>query len=258
MLAALADRLGRNKPNVCRKARELGLTDQRREKVVERKPTRKFATDEELRSHISASRKAWIAANGHPRGALGLKHTPEAKAKMLAATRRAWADPSSKFNSEAFKQRSSDVMVERIAAGQMRTGYTRAAGGRRADLGNRYFRSAWEANYARYLDWRVQRGELSSWQYEPHTFVFETIKRGTRAYTPDFNLVFPDGHHEWHEVKGWMDPKSATRLKRMAKYYPCETVRVIDATWFKDAHKSGLAAAIPNWERGRNRGSRGC
>lgn len=37
-LAALAESLGRNKANVCRKARGLGLTDPMRPKVAERKP----------------------------------------------------------------------------------------------------------------------------------------------------------------------------------------------------------------------------
>ena len=133
---------------------------------------------------------------------------------------------------------------------------SRSAGGRRADLGDRYFRSAWEANYARYLNWRVARGELAAWEYETKTFVFERISRGTRSYTPDFRLVFPDGRHEWHEVKGWMDPKSVTRLARMARYFPAEVVRVIDAKWFREAFKSGLATAIPGWESGK-RGSRG-
>lgn len=257
-LEALAKELGREKANVCRKARGLGLTNQARPKVpVPKGRPRKFATDQELRAHLSERAKRQIAERGHPRGMLGVKHTPETIAKMAEASRRGWANPFSGHHTEERKQKASDNLLARIARGEMRSGYVRSAGGRRADLDNRYFRSAWEANYARYLNWRKARAELESWDYEAKTFVFEAIKRGTRAYTPDFKLTFPDGRIEWHEVKGWMDPQSKTRLKRMGKYYPQEVVRVVDEAWFRMAHKSGLAAVIPNWERGRNRGSRG-
>lgn len=254
-LAELARRLGRDTTNICRKARDLGLTDQHRRKVAERKRRRKFDTEEELRQAKSATQKAWIAANGHPRGALGMVHSAETRARLSAASRAMWANPLGKHNAPEFRQQLSDRLVQRVAAGEMRSGgFSRCASGRRPDLDNLFVRSAWEANYARYLNLRLARGELQSWKYEAKTFVFEAIKRGTRAYTPDFLLVFPDGRHEWHEVKGWMDPASATRLKRMAKYFPEEVVRVIDETWFRHAVRSGLAAVIPNWERpGRNR-----
>jgi len=258
-LAALAEELGRNKANVCRKARALGLTDQARAKVLERKPQKSplFHSIEELRAHQSAVTKARIAEKGHPRGALGMRHSAEAKARVAEANRKAWADPSSGHNTPESRQRRSDQMVARIQSGDMRSKYSRSAGGKRSDLGDRYFRSAWEANYARYLNWRVTRGDLAAWEYETKTFVFEKIKRGTRAYTPDFKLVFADGRHEWHEVKGWMDPKSATRIKRMAKYFPQEALRIIDEKWFRQAKATGLASIIVGWES-RGRGSRGC
>ena len=126
--------------------------------------------------------------------------------------------------------------------------YSRCAIGKRDDLGGMFFRSAWEANYARYLNLMVKVGQIASWEYECFTFEFAAIKRGTRSYTPDFKVVYPDGRHEWHEVKGWMDPKSVTRLKRMAKYYPREKVIVIGKAWFKSAVNGGLAGVIPTWE----------
>lgn len=61
---------------------------------------------------------------------------------------------------------------------------------------------------------------ISSWEYEPDTFWFEKIKRGVRSYTPDFKIVHKDGTVEYHEVKGWMDKKSQTKIKRMAIYHP--------------------------------------
>lgn len=127
---------------------------------------------------------------------------------------------------------------------------SRSKPGRRADLGGVYFRSRWEANYARHLNALVRAGALSGWLYEPCTFWFDAIKRGTRSYTPDFELLYPDGRREFHEVKGWMDATSATRLKRMARYWPELPVRVVGPEWFAAARRSGLAAATPGWERG--------
>lgn len=102
----------------------------------------------------------------------------------------------------------------------------------------------------------MAQGHIVSWEYEKHTFWFEAIRRGVRSYVPDFRVVLPDGSHEWHEVKGWMDPKSQTKLKRMAKYYPEETVIVVGADWFRRAVRSGLSGAIPYWETKAKRESR--
>jgi hypothetical protein len=149
------------------------------------------------------------------------------------------------------RQRRSDQLVARLKAGQMRPKYSRCRGGKRADLDGRYFRSSWEANYARYLNWLKKSGKVASWEFEPKTFIFEAIQRGTRAYTPDFRVVLPDGQVEWHEVKGWMDDKSKTRLARMAKYYPEEKIVLRDSKFFRWLNGSVLPKVIPNWETGR-------
>lgn len=120
--------------------------------------------------------------------------------------------------------------------------------GLREDLGISV-RSSWEANYCRYLNLLKAQGQIAGWEYEPKTFWFEAIRRGVRSYLPDFRVTFPDGHHEWHEVKGWMDPKSRTKLNRMRIYYPKEQMVVIDRAWFRQAEKTGLSGVIPHWER---------
>lgn len=113
--------------------------------------------------------------------------------------------------------------------------------------GKRIFaRSRWEANYARYLEFLKQHGEIVEWEHEPQVFWFEGIKRGTNNYTPDFKITFKT-KTEFHEVKGWMDSKSATKIKRMAKYHPDVTLRVIRADWFKRNGRK-LSGLIPNWE----------
>lgn len=110
-----------------------------------------------------------------------------------------------------------------------------------------YFRSRWEANYARYLEWLIVQGHVVKWEHEPKTFWFENIKRGVRSYLPDFRVELPGGYVEYHEVKGWMDGKSKTKLKRMAKYYPDVTLVLIDAPRYRAIAKK-MRYIIPGWE----------
>ncbi len=185
----------------------------------------------------------------HPRGFTGNTHGETARMRMSTASRRAWADHLSKLNSEELKQRRSDNMATRQAKGELRAAYSRGSMGKRADLGDVYFRSSWEANYARYLNWLVGLGEIERWQYEPETFWFHAIKRGTRSYTPDFR-VYERGRSYLVEVKGWMDAKSKTKLARMAKYYPEVEIRLVDEAQYK-AIARAVAALIPGWETKR-------
>ncbi len=82
-----------------------------------------------------------------------------------------------------------------------------------------YFRSKWEADYALYLDFLKKHKKIKGWRYEPRFFDFP-VKHGTTRYLPDFEVEENNGELVYHEVKGYMDSKSKTKLKRMAKYYP--------------------------------------
>ncbi len=138
---------------------------------------------------------------------------------------------------------------------QVNKGIQRGKGGKRSDLNNRYFRSSWEANYARYLNYLISQKKIVRWEYEPDTFEFHGIKKGTRFYTPDFKVYLSDSAYEYHEVKGWMDSKSITRHKRMSKHYPEIKVVILDKIWFR---KNGavLSALIPAWEKNNSKGNR--
>lgn len=125
--------------------------------------------------------------------------------------------------------------------------YSMANGGKREDLNNQYFRSSWEANYARYLNWLVERGEIAEWKFEPDTFEFTEIKRGNRFYTPDFKITNKDGSIEYHEVKGYMSEDSRIKLKRMAKYFSEIKLILIDKESYKVLSRQ-LRNIIPNWE----------
>lgn len=96
-----------------------------------------------------------------------------------------------------------------------------------------YFRSLWEYRYALYLEWLRYNNSILGWAHEPKTFWFESIKRGVRSYLPDFQVIDNDGTTHWVEVKGYYDARSLTKIKRFRKYYPKETLLVVDGAWFK-------------------------
>lgn len=94
--------------------------------------------------------------------------------------------------------------------------------GKRKDL-NKFFRSSWEANLARYL-----RSTNQAWEYEPKVFTFAGVKHGTVSYCPDFRLIQGTAVNadQWIEVKGFMDGKSKTQIRRFKKNFPEEFKRL--------------------------------
>ena len=117
-----------------------------------------------------------------------------------------------------------------------------------AEIGGKrnFYRSRWEYRYALYLEFMKKHKHIIEWEHEPKTFWFEGMKRGTNNYKPDFRVVFPSGNDEWIEVKGYMDSKSATKMKRMAKYHPDVKLRVIGKEWFKQ-NGGKLKNIISGW-----------
>jgi len=116
----------------------------------------------------------------------------------------------------------------------------------------KYYRSRWEANYARWLERERLEGRIQKWAHEPTTFWFEGIKRGVNNYLPDFQVVYPPDEagnvkEEYHEVKGWMDAKSATKIKRMAKFHPNVILVIVDTKVYKKLEKE-CCATIEGWE----------
>ena len=118
--------------------------------------------------------------------------------------------------------------------------------GKRPDLGI-YVRSSWEANIARYLNLLKRQKKIKRWYYESKRFYFNNIKRGTRSYLPDFCVIYPDGRQEWQEVKGFWTQKAKTAVKRFRKYYPEETLVIIDKDKYKEIEKE-FSSQIPKWE----------
>lgn len=89
-----------------------------------------------------------------------------------------------------------------------------------------FVRSRWEANLCAYYEFLKNNGSIIEWEYEPHTFWFEGIKRGTNNYKPDFKITeeCPDPVHVpisyYVELKGHWEKKDTVKMNRMKKYYP--------------------------------------
>lgn len=124
----------------------------------------------------------------------------------------------------------------------------KSSAGWREIAGNRYyFRSKWEANYAKHLDFIASKGLIKEWKHEPDTFWFDEIKRGVRSYLPDFRITENDGKVWYAEVKGYYDSKTLTKIKRFRKYYPQFELHLIDKKWF--GKNNGLMRNfIKDWE----------
>lgn len=97
-------------------------------------------------------------------------------------------------------------------------------------IGGKTFRarSSWEANIAAYFEFLKRQGNIIDWRHEPLTFWFKGIKRGVVSYLPDFEIIEASGAIKYVEVKGFMDSRSATKLKRMKKYFPDIKVELIN------------------------------
>jgi len=161
---------------------------------------------------------------------LGYKHTQEAKLKIGKA---------SSNRSEEIRQKTSNTMVGKMPVNNQEPGtFNNIKRGWYTILDKKmFFRSKWEANYALYLNLLIEQKQIVKWEFEPDVFVFEKIKFGTRSYRPDFKVFNTDGTIEYHEVKGYMDARSKTKIKRMAKYYPKIKLVIIDSPTYREIRR---------------------
>ncbi len=251
-LNEIARILGRSRASVACKVNEIGLGDRARPLVEQRKPTRKYPTDEESRKAISESTKKRLSENGHPRGFQGRTHTEDAKRKIAETSAQMWERITDEQREAMVAKRRGTIAsrgpVRQNGSEQKREStYSRCRRGKRADLGEQFFRSSWEANYARFLNWMIGLGQVREWQYEPTTFYFEGVKRGAISYTPDFRVVDRDGVETYREIKGWLTSKDRTRFRRMSKHHPGVNLVLIDEHSYRSL-ESSISRFIENWE----------
>ena len=238
----LAEMLGRNESNIFRKMKELGLKKTHREHNTI-KPKKKHIYTEEEKQNISQKAKERIQLYGHPKGFKGHHHTKEGKEKLSFNAKNWWKQIDlSKLEKRNLKQRETKIKNGTLNPMTNQSNpYSRTKSGKRKDLNNTFFRSAWEANIARYYNYIGIK-----WQFEPKTFIFSNITRGSVSYTPDFYLPDED---KWVEVKGWMDGKSKTKLKRFKEQYPEEykKLQLITEKEYNEI-KRKVGNYIKNWE----------
>lgn len=250
-ITTLAKKLNRSHASIACKAHHLGLTGRRGEhtRTAAARANGSKAQQERMsrpgvKELISQNVKALWKRQPHPRGMLGKHHTEEAKAAISAG------NYGRKHSAAQVLKR---MQTKCANAGQVgsptgRAGCTWKQGWREVNGVRIFFRSRWEFNYALYLDFLRRVGKLILWEHEPETFWFEKVRRGTRSYLPDFKVQLTNGSFEYHEVKGWMDARSKTKLKRMAKYHPKVVLRIIRADWFRTVGRQ-MRGLLPGWEK---------
>lgn len=224
-LETFAKKLGRPKTSISRYAKSLNLTKSNRplSKQAIEKREKSLSEYRKTDEYINNLKKQQIflltyyAQNKHPKGMLGKHHSKEVCEKLSASHIELFANMSK----EEKHRRAMKAVKTKRENGVIATtnnAYSRCKGGIRQDL-NQYFRSSWEANIARILNYLN-----IEWKYEYKRFNFSEEKEGVLSYQPDFYLP---KYNKWIEVKGWMDEKSKLRLKLFKKYYPTESLNLI-------------------------------
>lgn len=112
--------------------------------------------------------------------------------------------------------------------------FSRCKKGKRPDLGGTFFRSSWEANYARILNHQGVR-----WQYEPETFQVGE----SETYTPDFKLE--DG--TLVEIKGWWTESGKRKVNLFQSKYPTMKLEIVTRKEYTALSKT-YRNLITNWE----------
>jgi len=206
----------------------------------------KLKKTEEQKAAIGLKIKKYIAENGHPRGALGMTHSEKTRQLIGQKSVATWASFTDEQR-QASIEKATRTRVANNSYTQPRPQASWKAAWHEIGGIRKYYRSKWESNYAYYLQWLKEKGEILDWKHEPKVFWFEGVKRGTVSYLPDFLVIEKNGKEAYHEVKGWMDDRSKTKIRRMAKYHPNVTLVVIDKKAYEAIRKT-VSKVVKGWE----------
>lgn len=231
-IKAFCGKFRRTPQYVSRHARALGLTSKNR------KSTAEYVM--ELKKRVSA----WFKTHEHPRGMLGKKHTKEVLTALRKISKAHWENMTEEERHQAVVKSLNGRILKRGRLphnkkhGSWKSDW-RTIGGKKT-----YYRSRWEANYARYLEFLREAGKIANWLHEPTTFLF--VKEQC-SYLPDFLVTLTNGEIEYHEVKGWMDDRSSTKISLMRKYHPDKKLVLIRRKEYEDIERI-YSDKIPGWE----------
>ena len=126
--------------------------------------------------------------------------TAEHNRKVSIAVKKAWDNGT--FDTKEYKEaKRLGYLKRRSFAGKNNPMYGKPCpkgagfgkGGKRPDLNNQYFRSTWEANFCRILEFKNR-----SYKYEPERF-YITVDGEEYSYLPDFYIP---NKNIYYELKG--------------------------------------------------------
>lgn len=231
----LALEMGRTKQFICRKAKELGITNISRKKS-------------DILGFEPIIKKGHWDNKEHPRGMLGKKHTEETIANLSVINKRTQDNIS--LDKGKRSSISKQIISTKYKNGNLinpRQKQTWKAGWRKIGCQELYFRSRWEANYARYLDYLKFNGSILDWVHEAEIFMFDSYEKGMTSYLPDFKVTTILNSLEYHEVKGWMDDRSCRKIKLMNEQHPNIKLVILDSKWY-NSNKRNLSKIVNGWE----------
>jgi hypothetical protein len=174
----------------------------------------------EQKQDISDRSKEYLQKNCHPKGFLGKKHTEKSRMAMSIAGKGREKPAEATLKMIQTKVLKYGTLAPNVKRGSWKSQWYEV-GGKRF-----YARSSWEINHANWLESLKQNKSIIDWEHEPETFWFTGIKRGAMSYLPDFKITLSDNSIEFHEIKGWMDSRSRTKIKRFRKQFKDHTLKI--------------------------------
>ena len=169
-------------------------------------------SSDNIAKRVKARRKKWDLDPDFRKHWLASVHTLEKDESRRQAMLRVWADGGN----HTFRYRS-------------RLGKS----GFRDDL-QQFFRSTWEANFARVMNFLDK-----DWQFEPQSF---KLSNG-QIYRPDFRLDL----RLWVEIKGWLTQDRIQKPLQFCNDYPEERLIIIGPKQYNRLTEI-FQPLIPNWE----------
>ncbi len=221
LLDELAKELNRTKNFICRKAKELGLTNK----------NRKRSKKHEINLKLS-KKNIWLK-HTHPKGMLGKKHSKEICDKIKQNGINNWKKLNDDQKCELIKRQLNTKLLKYGTLNPNNKKGKWKQEWKNIDNKEYFFRSSWEFVYAKYLNNKKNNSEILNWEYEPIIFSFPKEKNCNLHYKPDFKITNLDGTIEYHEVKGWMCERSKIKLSLMGKWYENVKLILITKEWFK-------------------------
>ena len=209
--------------------------------------SRKLLSKKMTGHEVSVETRKKISETGIGREPWNKGLTKEEDSRLLSVSIKI-SEWNKEFMTEDKKAQISATLKKKYANGMK---IPHAKSGFRKDL-NMYFRSTWEANYARLLIFQSQ-----DVVYENTVFsLLDTDGSILSTYTPDFKI----GYNEFTEVKGHADSstewkceckrciRDKNKMHLMSIQYPDINVYILGKKEYKEIAKC-FARKIPNWER---------